>query len=389
MRCWRFWILDFRFWIDGNTRSSAVLFQNPKSKIQNAHDPKSKIPNQSRQSGQALLELAIFGSMLLLTLGLLVSYGLSADFTQQGMMQTFREAMVTSAHSQDGGTPISTSHLSLTQRQIPDPSDPFAIGGLQPIAAQAESPSRAWLGPAPESLNELPRLQITVQGLPVNCPATGSGCLAAGFRTENDVSGYVLRDGKWVNDQNGVGAIDKYQEVYGNVTEVGPGACPSCRNVRIIDSCEGEILSYATCYQRAALLVDPSVCQLQCERGKVPGDTTTNCPASCAIAIPLPWYAQNASRNSQGAWVFPELDQLFANVTALGVQPNESIGTQSTTSLDKTEEAGQTVATVTQQSVAARDFLYKPYGATNWQRELIVRSPINEQVTTTSNTPRN
>lgn len=89
-----------------------------------------RTPHSAREKGQALLELAIFGSLLLLLLGALLNYGLNADYSQQVFMKTFREAL----RRANGG---SASVIVVRDRYIPNPANPFAIGSPLPVSASA------------------------------------------------------------------------------------------------------------------------------------------------------------------------------------------------------------------------------------------------------------
>ena len=300
-----------------------------------------RTPHSAWDEGQALVELAIFGSLLILVLGALVNYGLNADFTQQAMMRTFRQSLVTAAQSeqQNPPTPVSASHVFLEDRHIPNPSHPFGIGPVIPVSGQGSSPSRTHKLPlTPEKLEELPRQYVTLQGVALNCPATGSGCLTAGFRDEQDVPGFIeQKDGKWTNNPDRVDLIDKYEEIYGRSSsfDLGPGSCEGCRNIRIVDGCEGEIISRDNCARQAAQIMDQDVCARECEKGKQPG-STLDCNAVCAQSIHVPWYAEGGSKDS-GFWVFPALDRVFAGVRALGLQPDYVRRTVMTNGLIKQE----------------------------------------------------
>lgn len=82
------------------------------------------------QKGQALLELAIFGSLVLLLMWALLNYGLTADYNQRLTMETFRRAV----NMTSGG---STSLTAIRDRYIPNPSNPYALGTIAPISASA------------------------------------------------------------------------------------------------------------------------------------------------------------------------------------------------------------------------------------------------------------
>lgn len=95
--------------------------------------------------GQALLELALVGSFLLLILGGILGYGLSAQYSQQAKMKTFRNALAIASRP-DQGTGLDSanvydygagSSLSVSDRHVPDPTQPFAIGSFTPVVATA------------------------------------------------------------------------------------------------------------------------------------------------------------------------------------------------------------------------------------------------------------
>lgn len=83
------------------------------------------------QRGQALLELAIFGSLLLLLLGALLNYGLNAEYNQQVMMESFRKALGIAAGQGTGAVSV------VRDNPLPNPSNPFAVGSVLPVAASA------------------------------------------------------------------------------------------------------------------------------------------------------------------------------------------------------------------------------------------------------------
>jgi len=85
-------------------------------------------PYSSR--GQALIELAVFGSILILLLGALINYGLNTEYTQQVWMKSFREALGLAS----GG---SASVIVVRDRYLPNPGNPFATGSPLPVSAGA------------------------------------------------------------------------------------------------------------------------------------------------------------------------------------------------------------------------------------------------------------
>ena len=96
--------------------------------------------NNTGCRGQAVLELAIFGSFLIMLLGILINYGLRYDSQQEVTQQAFRKALASSFASLaqgNVGLPISTTHVIVTDKYIPDPYNSFAFGSTIPASSSA------------------------------------------------------------------------------------------------------------------------------------------------------------------------------------------------------------------------------------------------------------
>jgi len=79
---------------------------------------------RSPEAGQALLELAVFGSLALAALGFLVRVGMRMNYDQEVRMAAFRRALA-AAH-EDNGTDkdaVATLYYVINNRQMPNPSD--------------------------------------------------------------------------------------------------------------------------------------------------------------------------------------------------------------------------------------------------------------------------
>ena len=76
--------------------------------------------------GQALLELAIFGSLTLIAVAFLIQIGLRVNYQQETDQQTFRRAMKI-AQSEGSMESASIIHYQFRDRQVPDPSDGFSM----------------------------------------------------------------------------------------------------------------------------------------------------------------------------------------------------------------------------------------------------------------------
>ncbi|MBI3319014.1 MAG: GxxExxY protein [Candidatus Omnitrophica bacterium] len=322
------------------------------------------------RQGQALLELAALGSLMIFVLGVVVNYGLNADFTQQVTMRAFRDALKSASAATGDDKPSAVAHLRLEDRHISSPTNPFAIGAVLPMAADVMPVTRNFkTQEAGGDIKELPRIQMTVQDNPVNCPSAQSGvpgCTTAGFRIENAPQG----------------SVDRYVEIYGRSSVCdktdcggGDGEClkeeidpltgkPFCaelaKTLKIIDSCEGEIINYKSCVKQARRIVDPQVCVILCNKAKppkckdvckdpvnhldcddCPEEKEITCEDLCNEPMNPPWYAQDATEQ-QGThedgthlWTFPHLDALFAGIPALGLQRDYVKGTQMQNSLGK------------------------------------------------------
>jgi hypothetical protein len=316
-----------------------------------------------------MIELAIFGSLMILTLGVLLNYGMNYDFRQEALMRSFRGALASAAEPVAGGDPIgSASYTVLDDRHIPNPASPFGIGSAVPISGSG-SVGRSFRRQHTADIEaELPRVRLNLQGQEVDCPSAGTGCVAAGFRTESGITGLVWDGdtGRFINDSGSIGMADRYEVVYGalSLEALGPDT------IRIIDACDGEIIGFEACLLQARMITDNGVCTEQCNRGKPPG-SDMDCAAICAQPMHVPWYAG-------GSTVFPVLDGLFgivrsgAQVTAqdrqaMGVQPGYVKVTNTDSTLTKTESAGgiSTTDNFGWSETTTRDVVYRPLGNTS------------------------
>ena len=234
----------------------------------------------SFKKGQAILELAVFGSILIMLLGVLVSYGMKYNFQQRIMQQAFRKALVSAAESRQSNKPTSVSHIVIEDRHISSPSNAFAVGSVSPIIASA-SVTRTYelqATPDPNKENELPQLSLNINGEIYTFKTSA-------FRdVYNVLVGHLEKD----YDSDASGTIDtdekdrsRYDYIYGseNVgwwTKDGadgegqcagpmeeeedpdnPGetirTCPDAyktKNIRILDDCAGEVMDYDSIQKR-------------------------------------------------------------------------------------------------------------------------------------------
>ena len=270
-------------------------------------------PSLRTRAGQALVELAILGAMILLVLGVLVDYGLRADFTQHAMMSTFRRVLKDAAAQTRDGVPISTSRLSFADRRIPDPINPFSLGPSATITASAGGVTQNYqMHKTPDAEPDLPHLYVgfrttdvdgnsTTAG--VDCQDTGKGCLTSGIRCAPAYApaGFVAN-------------LPRYQVVYGasNVCVVDGKTCPvgECQigQLFIQDPCMGEIVDVDMCKRLARLMTDSPACEYECS---LEGRSVLDCRTVCGQATDSPWY----TTATEAQW---------AALEHLGIQPGSA-----------------------------------------------------------------
>ncbi len=340
--------------------------------------------------GQAILELAIFGSILIMLLGILINYGLRYGFQQQVMQQAFRQALATAAVSMDPHTPVSTSHIVVRDKHIPNPADTFAVGSVMPFSSGASIVRSYKLDETPDYEDELPQVIIDVQGEKIPYKT-------AGFSYSFNVSEE---------------SIDKYVEIYGNsiqgLTNQGSTkegwvklkkltkddkACIkydaknadkckeySINKIRFIDSCAGQIMNYDAAVRQCRLIVDEEVCTETCEEGG-----GKKCADTCSKPMNAPWYCGTRPginpatdyeeiNDKTHQYNFKVLNQIFAftpdKSKGMGLQDGYTQVATTNNKLEKRESAA---------GIASRDtFDWK----VETERKIISRDMRNENAQT-------
>lgn len=383
-------------------------FQHPTSNIQHF-------------SGQALVELAVFGSMLLLVMGVLVSYGLNATFTQQAKMASFRRALAESVSLPDPfdadcrgkGTQhvdcpkLGAGNVSLLDdRHVLNPSDPFGIGSMLPFTASASVIRDYEMHVSPDPIDPageaaLPRQDIVLQGLGVDCPSQGQGCKTQGFRREFGIS---------------EDSMERYAEVYGQGRVCWLEKCGATRVCQeytfepnpetgelvqicvtflvdpiVLDPCEGEIINHAGCIKQARMIVDPEECERACRASRPLGESGAECGSICSEPMgQSAWYLQGRYQDGEGQWVFPELEALFTGIKNLGLQPGYVRRNTVNNRLVKAETRTQVSTTTTRswRQEAARRVVHRQLGSGAARTDAdAVRMPRDESRSTTWTTP--
>jgi hypothetical protein len=311
-----------------------------------------------RENGQAILELALFGAILIMLLGAIVTYGLKYNYQQNAMMTAFRKALSESAQTNTttgeeilGGQ---ASYTFVADEHIPDPSNPFAIGSVAAYPGSASVVRSFKLHETATNYAELPQTTIEIKG------RNPESFKTAAFRDIGNVT---------------AGQLDKYKEVYGetNVCSdpskgcgASQGVCVSwdpetntcteySTKIRIIDSCAGQIISYDACKRQCRKIVDADFCESDCKLGLLPG-SEVNCKDVCSKQIEVPWYCANYTEvdTTTHRYTFPNLEDIFSfagggvftsgKPKSLGLQSDYASGNIINSTLTKVEN-GATITT--------------------------------------------
>jgi len=369
--------------------------------------------DKSRKA-QAILELAVFGAILIMLLGVLVNYGLRYNFAQKAMISAFRKALAESAKKNEQDEEINNGQASYTliqDKHIPNPANPFAVGSVGPAMSSAsvvrtcrlhETADWKFTGedqnPHPE---ELPKTIIQIQDHePYYSYKT------AAFREEQI---------QFQNDAEAAASpLDKYKEVYGDTNVWDDGNCVvdttdteeptepeviTCK-VRVIDSCEGEIISYDACKRQCRLITDEDYCEKECNRDNIPGsEKQKNCSAICEQQMNTPWYCQETTEGKivlDDIFAFAnlyytnnEVDESQRKPRAMGVQVAHQQQNETKNSLTK-EEQGATITTIDKinwSDTTFRDLIYNDHISSSDPNQNGVAQPEINIMGTTSPDP--
>lgn len=126
--------------------------------------------------GQSAVELAIFGSIFLFCLGVLISYGMSYNFQQRQMMQAYKETRQKSYDIIDAGNKgpfASADMVVINDKHIPDPQDAWGIGGFQPVGNSygISVSNRLYSSANYGDLDQLPRIYFKINGQELKSPS--------------------------------------------------------------------------------------------------------------------------------------------------------------------------------------------------------------------------
>jgi hypothetical protein len=355
-----------------------------------------------KHAGQALLELSIFGALFLVFLGVLISSGLQYNYQQQVMQRTFRKALYYSNLEQQKERG-SITYVSIEDRHSPDPLDTFAVGSVGQYSSSASVTRDYEMNKSADDINSLPAIAIDITGMDV-CPGSGgppglpgspapqcSTCSDDDCRMSCQISPpgtskpcFYLTAGfsRWYLGDSGecntrMDKLKKYEFIFGQLNiekykvdwwgRWNPGNDDLDEwngNIRIIDSCEGEILSLGACRRQCSLITDPALCLRACRR-----EGNFDC-GFCSAVITEPWYCG-------------QLNALFALAQdyAMGLQKNTFSATREHNAFEKRETPAQiaTTDTLNWSRIIENMFVFRPYGDTSGSTQTHIMSSSTGQ----------
>lgn len=261
--------------------------------------------NNIGKKAQALVELAVFGSIVLMLLGVLISYGLRYEHQQKTTQQAFRRALksASDANASADDTPILVEHLVVNDMHVPDPSNTFGIGLTSSSVASTSVTRNNKLFKSPVDDKGLPIVRIEINGGQPNDFKTAGLLYVVVQDTEEAIAAqeakYVLVYGANNVDPTttGCGKFEP-EETTDAEYDTQPACIEPIVQFKIVDSCAGEIINYSTALNRCKMITDEDFCAKECTKdcpltqgsGAPNATCKTNCETTCQAEIAEPPY---------------------------------------------------------------------------------------------------
>ncbi len=323
------------------------------------------------KAGQSILEIALFGAIIMAIIAAMLQYGLKYNFEQRAMMRAFRRSLAATG-DYDRGNQGSVTYLQ--DRHIPNPGNfQGAVGSVMPFASGSSVVRNYQLINTPDSPSELPLSYIYV-----NDDRNPYRFVTARYKFETANEDQYKKLGEvygdlYVKDANTNEVPDwycppDYTDPYGNGI---PADCPNSlpKRLRIMDSCLSDLLSYDGCKRQCRMITVPSYCERECNRSKAPGDTK-NCSQICSQTIETPWYCS-------------QLENIFRFALSrnkpplMGIQPDSTQSLSSDGTL-RTSQSGGSITTTDSLSwtgTVDRTMVSAPGGGPG-----VVQRPVNTRL---------
>jgi len=342
---------------------------------------------------QSLIELSVFGALFLVFFGLLISIGLKGGFEQQILQQTFRKALHVSANKG------SIAYIYVNDRHVPDATDTFALGSITPTAGVVSLTRDYLLGAIPDDVAALPQVAIDVKG--GTCPGSrlspaghNSPCyyLAAGFwKVKFDLNGEECIKKRVIAKYN---MIFGYNSVREPVTQEINGE-DRIVSVTVIDSCQGEILSYLPCKRQCDELLNRTdydgqdICIKDCELQG--GSRCWNKCSQELVGEEIPFYCTNGILDKYFAFARNATTGLIEESKGMGLQGDIPLQTLSKNNSLRKRESKQNITTTDTFNLSnesERIIIFRPYkDETGASWSLPINNTVSENEGTTWRTP--
>ncbi len=296
------------------------------------------------------MELAIFGSILITLLGVLISYGLRYNYQQLTMQRAFRKSLQAAAASMEPGTPTATSITLIEDHHIPDPANQFGVGSMVPFSGSGSVTRSAAMQMTPDNVAEL---SATVYNINGEILTFRNGEFREAFNVDaNAMIRYLeiygtmqawnttLKGGlgDWAYWEDGTKTCIEEGET-DPWTNTTPCLLWSYNRIRYIDDVAGEIMSEESAKRQCRRIIDSQVCEHECRRS---GGST--CENTCAQQIEIPWYCGNDYEEIDAdnhIYIFPFLDTMFA----FSKEINKNMGLQVTGNLQEDSTVASSIKT--------------------------------------------
>ena len=148
------------------------------------------------------------------------------------------------------------------------------------------------------------------------------------------------------------------------------------KNIRIIDSCAGQIVDYGTVIKQCRMIVDTAACAKECKRSHYSDTATTECDSICNQTMNVPWYCETAecglnacNLGATHIYNFVKLEKLFGygGLKAIGLQQDYKQNTTADNKLIKAEDTSGITTTdnVDWKAKTTRKIITNPSGSTS------------------------
>lgn len=212
-----------------------------------------------------MIELAVFGSLMLLGLAFLVRYGLLYNYQQMTQQEAFRQALIM-GHS-DLAWPYKQGSVALVRdRRMVDPSNPFVTGSRQTFVGAAS----VSMGTAGGVLGLDKDWEIPVQRTILNDGDNPIKLRLADFRDETILKARVCAYVD-VYGRSSVAIPDPFNPLGdplyyvcktrfdGPKIKHDPFPANPFVTIRILDGCIGDVLNTAGCRQQCKAIQDAAI----------------------------------------------------------------------------------------------------------------------------------